>query len=125
MNDVQKEAVARLKAQQDGVKKGSAPWMVAEQLMDICRREPASAALILTDLDNPSMSVTTAERKVHDRADEIQKETREHSVGISPTEAEAILRKFYGLPDADEEAQARPVAASGAINVALADFLRG
>ena len=44
------EVMDKLRAQQSKVKERSAPWMVAEQLMDICRREPESAALIAQDL---------------------------------------------------------------------------
>ena len=39
-------AIAMLNEQQRGVKERSAPWMVAEQLKDICRREPESADLL-------------------------------------------------------------------------------
>lgn len=71
------EAILMLKEQQSKVKECSAPWMVAEQLMDICRRESASAELIAQDLENEKMSIV---------------------------EAENILREFYGLPRPGEAA---------------------
>ena len=36
-------AIQMLREQQSKVPERSAQWMVAEQLMDICRQEPASA----------------------------------------------------------------------------------
>lgn len=108
------EAMDKLRAQQSKVKERSAPWMVAEQLMDICRREPESAALIAQDLDNPEMGIVQAEQKIKAYADA-------HKTGnfscVSPAEAEDILRKFYGLPKPG--AEQRPHAA---VSVDLADF---
>ena len=45
-------AIELLNEQQSKVKERSAPWMVAEQLKDICRREPESAELLAKDLEN-------------------------------------------------------------------------
>lgn len=105
-------AIEKLKAQQAEVTARSAPWMVAEQLMDLCRREPDSAQLIAQDLDNPEMSIVEAEKKIKAYADE-------HKTGnfacVTPAEAEGILRKFYGLPESG---------AAGIIGLDLADFLR-
>ena len=89
-------AIAKLREQQSKVKDRSPQWMVAEQLMDICRTEPASAELIAQDLDNPAMSITKAEKKIKAFADN-------HKTGnfacVTPMEADRILREFYGLPD--------------------------
>lgn len=108
------EAMDKLRAQQSKVKERSAPWMVAEQLMDICRREPESAALIAQDLDNPEMGIVQAERKIKAYAGA-------HKTGnfscVSPAEAEDILRKFYGLPKPGAEQSPR-----AAVSVDLADF---
>ena len=105
-------AIEKLKAQQAQVTERSAPWMVAEQLMDLCRREPDSAQLIDQDLDNPEMSIVEAEKRIKAFADE-------HQTGnfacVTPAEAEEILRKFYGLPESG---------AAGMIGLDLADFLR-
>ena len=56
-------AIELLEEQQRKVKERSAPWMVAEQLKDICRREPHSAEILAQDLENASMSITEAEKK--------------------------------------------------------------
>ena len=60
----QTAALDKLREQQSGVREHTAPWMVAQQLMDICRHEPASVELILQDLDRPAMSIVEAEKKV-------------------------------------------------------------
>lgn len=99
MNDIQKQAIDKLRQQQSKHPKGSAPFAVAQQLIDICQREPASAALLNADLDNAEMSIVRAERQIKKRADELHRETASSGVCVSPDEAETILRKFYGLPD--------------------------
>lgn len=87
-------AIELLNEQQRKVKERSAPWMVAEQLKDICRREPESAELLAKDLENPSMGIVQAEKKIKAFADG-------HKSGgfscVSGAEAEEILREFYGL----------------------------
>lgn len=108
------EAMDKLRAQQSKVKERSAPWMVAEQLMDICRREPESAALIAQDLDNPEMGIVQAERKIKAFADQHRVG---NSSGATGAEAEDILRKFYGLPKPGAEQNPR-----AAVAVDLAEF---
>lgn len=109
-------AVKMLREQQSKVKERSAQWMVAEQLMDICRNEPASAELIAQDLENESMSIVEAEKKIKTFADK-------HKTGnfacVTPAEAENILREFYGLPKPGE--QEKP---HGAVVLNFEDFLR-
>ncbi len=107
-------AIAKLKEQQSRAAARSAPWMVAEQLMDLCRREPRSAELIAQDLENSEMSIEKAERQIKAYADS-------HKTGnfacVTPAEAEEVLRKFYGLPAPGGEVPAE----SALLN--LADFL--
>ena len=109
-------AIEMLREQQSKVKERSAPWMVAEQLMDICRQEPASAELIAQDLENASMSIVEAEKKIKSFADK-------HKTGsfacVTPVEAENILREFYGLPKPGERAKPQ-----GAVVLNFEDFLR-
>ncbi len=112
-------AVALLEQQQSEVKDRSPQWMVAEQLKDLCRREPQSAELIAQDLENPAMSITKAEKKIKAFADE-------HKTGnfscVTPLKAERILREFYGLPDPSDGSEAARPAGDKVID--LADFLR-
>ena len=110
------KAIAAIEAQQEKVKPRSPQWMVGEQLKDICRREPASAELIAQDLKQPAMSITEAEKKIKAYADK-------HRTGnfscVTLSEAERILREFYGLPEPD----AVPAPAAGPKMVDIADFL--
>ena len=107
------EAIRKLREQQSKVKERSAPWMVAEQLMDLCRAEPQCAEILVQDLEVEAMSITEAEKKLKAYADG-------HRTGnfacVTPGEAERILREFYGLPE-------RGGMAAGVIGLDLADFL--
>lgn len=101
-------AIELLEEQQRKVKERSAPWMVAEQLKDICRREPHSAEILAQDME--------AEKKIKAFADG-------HRSGgfacVTPGEADAILREFYGLG-----APGGTAAESGSPKILnLADFL--
>lgn len=102
MKQGQENAIEKLQKQQKGVKEGSPQWCVAEQLMEICRREPDSAELIAQDLDVKEMSITEAEKKIKAYADQ-------HKTGnfafVSPQKAEEILREFYGLQKPGENAK--------------------
>ena len=90
-------AIEKLLEQQARVPEYSAPWMVAEQLMDICRREPHSAQLIDQDLDNPEMGIVQAEAQIRAYSDANRKGAT--CFCVTPIQAEKILREFYGLPD--------------------------
>lgn len=90
------KAIAAIEEQQAKVKARSAPWMVGEQLKDICRHEPACAELIYKDLQVKEMSITEAEKKIKAFAD---KNKTGNFACVTPMEAERILREFYGLPE--------------------------
>ena len=120
MNDIQKEAVAALEKLQKKEKERSAQWMVGEQLKDICRCEPASAELILRAAGVSEMGLKEAEKKIKAYADS-------HKTGnfacVTPSEADAILREFYGLPPKDVQ-QTEQAQAEGTGNIVnLFDFL--
>lgn len=123
MTSGQERALAALKAQQEKVKARGPQWMVAEQLMDICRREPESAELIGQDLERSGMSITDAEKKIKAYADS-------HKTGnfacVTPIEAEDILREFYGLQKAAAGEAVEiscPAAGSLTVGLDLTDFL--
>lgn len=111
-------AILLLEEQQKAVRERTAPWMVAEQLKDICRREPASAELVALDLENPALSIVEAEKQIKAFADQ-------HKSGgfscVIPAEAEKILRKFYGLPDPPVQGMPEN---PGAVVLNFEDFLR-
>lgn len=110
------KTIAMLEEQQSKVKQYTAPWMVAEQLKDICREEPASAELIAQDLENENMSIVEAEKKIKAFADK-------HKTGnfscVPPAEADRILREFYGLHKSGEP---EPVTEKKGNVLNLADF---
>lgn len=97
MNEFQKKAIVAIEAQQAKIEEDSNPWLVGEQLKDICRMEPRSAELISQDLENDAMSITAAEKRIKAFAEDRKKGT---SSGVSGRQADRILRKFYGLPEA-------------------------
>ena len=99
-----------IESQQKG-KENTAPWMVGEQLKDICRQDPHCAEIVAKDLENPSMSIVECEKKIKAKADEIQKKGKQKCVCITPNVAEQIIREFYGLPEAQTSATAALVPA--------------
>lgn len=106
-------AIDKLREQQSKVTARGPQWMVAEQLMDICRAEPICAALLDQDLDVEAMSITEAEKKIKAYADA-------HKTGsfacVTPVEADRILREFYGLPQRGEPGR------DAILGLDLADF---
>lgn len=114
------EALRAIEAQQKEVKEFSAPWMVGEQLKDICRAEPTSAELILQDLSVKEMSITAAEKKIEAHASK-------HKVGncgcVTPMQAEKILREFYGLPERGGAAQTHTASKPVRKVLDLSDFV--
>lgn len=85
----------KIEAQQLG-RENTAVWMVGEQLKDICRSDPHCAEIVEQDLENQSMSIVQAEKKIRACADN-QKRSG-NCVCIPPNVAEKIIRDFYGLP---------------------------
>lgn len=116
------QAVHKLREQQSQVEEYSAAWMVAEQLMEICRREPDSAALIAQDLDNPEMGIVQAEGQIKAYADR-RKPKGAGCVCVSPAQAEEVLRHFYGLPGRD--VPPKPIGQPAGLGLSLSDFLGG
>lgn len=115
MNEYINQAIEKIETQQKGIE-NTAPWVVGEQLKDICRNEPHSAELLAQDLDVKDLSLTAAEKKIKAWADE-------HKTGnfsyVPPAKAEEILREFYGLEKAEQ-----PEETGGAVCLNFEDFLR-
>ena len=88
---------------------------VGEQLKEICRSEPASAALLENDLDKKGMGIADVEKKIRAFAGK-------NGGFANKQEADSILREFYGLPAADAAPQPEPVGGSGNI-IDLMDLL--
>ena len=62
------ECFAKIEAQQAKLTENSAPWVVGEQLKDICT-DSYCAELVSADLDNADMSLTNCEKKIKAYAD--------------------------------------------------------
>lgn len=93
------ECFAKIEAQQAKLTENSAPWVVGEQLKDICT-DSYCAELVSADLDNADMSLTNCEKKIKAYAD---KHKQGSFAYVSPKGAEGIIREFYGLPAAGEK----------------------
>ena len=98
MTEFQQRAIAEIEKQQKGVEKYSCPYVVGEQLKEICVREPNSAELLANDLQVKEMDLYHAERKIYEYGKSLMK-GKTGGVAISPVWAEKVLRDFYKLPD--------------------------
>lgn len=89
-----------IEKQQQGLEDTTA-YIVGEQLKEICRRDPACAAIVAEDLTDPAMGISHCEKKIKEFADGLHKKKKLSAVGVSAKTAEGIIRKFYGLPDGE------------------------
>lgn len=109
------EAIVAIEKQQP--KERTPVWMVGEQLKDMLRNEPELAELVREDLENKGMALAECEKKIKAFADK-------HKSGdfscVIPSEAERIIREFYGLPERGTKPGQK--APSGKV-LDLADFL--
>ena len=92
-------AFEKIAAQQKG-KENTAPWMVGEQLKEICSREPLAAELVEKDLAVKEMSLEACEKKIKEWAD---KHKKGGCAVVPPNVAEKIIREFYGIPAAGNQ----------------------
>ena len=100
-----------IEAQQKGLE-DTTVYMVGQQLKDICRSDPACAAIVAEDLQNKEMSIASCEKKIKAYADEIKAKKKVKAVGVSPEAAERIIRQFYGLPEGGATIPQPPTAAA-------------
>lgn len=109
----------KISAQQKGIK-NTAPWMVGEQLKDICRREPECAELVEKDLDVKGMGIVDCEKKIKEYADSHKKD---RFACVPPNVAEGIIRKFYGLPEMQKEDEHATVSTPSGGYIDLSSFI--
>ena len=108
----------KIAAQQKG-KENTSPWMVGEQLKDICRREPKAAELVDRDLDLKEMSLVECEKKIKAYADSHKKGS---CAVVPPNVAERIIREFYGIPEAGRDSSTPLRSAQNDANGEIIDF---
>lgn len=121
LNAAQKAAIAEIEKQmQQATRRKGTVYHAGEQLRDICRREPDSAQLILTDMTlGDKHGIAAAEQKIREYC-------RGVGGGCSDSEAEDVLRRFYGLGGKEEEApeEEKEIRESGGAEIIdLADYL--
>ena len=124
MSAVMEEVTRKIRNQQG--KEHSRVWHTGEHVLEFLGKCPQYAELISADLDNPEMSLTNFEKA-------IAKAARANGGGLGGKDADAVLRKFYGIPAEGEDAsksaptpapvskQAAPEV--GGVHVDLSDFL--
>lgn len=87
-------------------KERTAVWMVGEQLADIIRHDLAAQEIVSRDLDAKGMSLADCEKKIKAYADK-------HKTGnfacVIPSEAERIIREFYGITETASKPEASGV----------------
>lgn len=93
------DAFESIKKQQEKAGEGTAAYCVGLQLADMLRAEPELAEIVEKDIDAPGMGIAECEKKIKELADKRHKENKGSFAFVSPTEAEEIIRKFYGLPE--------------------------
>ncbi len=103
--------------------KGTAVYMIGEQLKDICRTGGSKVCEIVSkDLDKPEMSLSECEKEIHAYADELHEQYKGASVCVTGDEAERIIKEFYGIEAlANSQAVEKIDTNSGFLD--LADFL--
>lgn len=94
----------KIRAQQP--KERTPVWMVGEQLADIIRHDVAAQEIVSRDLDTAGMSLADCEKKIKAYADK-------HKTGnfacVIPSEAERIIREFYGITETASKPEASGV----------------
>lgn len=100
------ELTTMIRAQQGPA--GTDVWCAGEQLLEMAAADKKVLELLKQDLKVEEMSLTKAAKGIRQLADEKHKELKGNCVVVTPQEAETVLRKFYGLPDAAAKAQEPP-----------------
>lgn len=99
MSDLFESVSAKISSQQSGLDEYDPVYQVGEQLKEIACESESNAELVLKDLDNPEMSIESAEKLIKNFA-------RAHKGCTPPSAADNILRELYGLPSKDSKPQA-------------------
>lgn len=114
MSAIMTEVTRKIRSQQG--REHSPVWHTGEHLLEFLGKYPQYAELVSTDLDNPEMSLTNFEK-------EIARAARANGCGLGGGAADAVLRKFYGLPAESEDAPVQDAPEAGCVRVNLFAFL--
>lgn len=92
------KTLLKISEQQNPYSENNKIYWIGEQLKEIAEESKDIAELILNDLTNPDMSIDNAEKTIAQYA-------RKHG-GCCPYKvADKLLRKFYGLPEKNDDIQ--------------------
>ena len=94
----------KIKVQQEKAGLGAPAYYVGCQLADMLRAEPELIELVEKDIEVSGMGIADCEKKIKELADKKHKENKTNFAFVSPTEAEEVIRKFYGLPERGKDA---------------------
>ncbi len=90
------EVIEKIEAQQAG-NEGTTIFAVGEQLKEICKESEHNAQLVYEDMQGSGMTISDCEAKIRAFADKLHKAHPGKAIGVSPFEADKIIREFYGL----------------------------
>lgn len=99
---------------------------IGRQLLDIAGSDPATAELLLRDLDVQEMGLAAAAKKLKEYAD--KHHGKANCFCITPDVAESIFREFYGLPEPGTDSGARGAGdtaeqgVNASVRIDLSDF---
>lgn len=94
----------KIRAQQPNDR--SDAWIVGEQLSDIIRHDVAAQEIVSRDLDAKGMSLKDCAKKIKAFAD---KHKKDNFACVIPSEAERIIREFYGITETASKPEASGV----------------
>ena len=100
------KATELIRKQQSG-KDNTPAFVIGLHLIDMMKQDGRIASILEEDLQNQDMSLEKCAQKLKEAADAKHRETKSSTICITPPEAEKIIRKFYGLPDPEEEPKER------------------
>ncbi len=101
------KVIEKIEAQQAG-NEGTTVFAVGEQLKEICKESEHNAQLVYEDMQGTGMTITDCEAKIKEFADKLHKKHKGKAIGVSPFEADKIIREFYGLGAKAEEPEKAP-----------------
>lgn len=89
-----------IRAQQAG-KENLPEYMIGEQLLEMAEGDEKTIELLVNDLQIKEMDLSAAAKQLKQYSD--ANKGKAQCFCITPIVAEKILRKFYGLPDKNEQ----------------------
>lgn len=110
-----------IRKQQKKLYEYSPEYLVGEQILDMVKKDPQAAQIILADMQAAGMGLCQCEKQIKKFADAHKKGS---CVCVPPAKAEEIIREYYKLPKPEQRdentQQGKP---KGGIAINLADFL--